>query len=225
MKLVAYVRVSEETENPENQKFAIYELAARRGYRVERIYEDIGISGALAPRERPGFSKALEALSGADGLVVYALDRIARSLEELVDVVREIESKGKVVLSVKEEWLQQLDPKIRGLIVAILGWAAEMEREFISMRTKEALKRIKAMGGHIGRRPVMNDAIAKRAIEYVAKGYAMKDIAKILSVSYGTLMNYILKNPAMRGMYYEARAKAKARRAPARKKQASPQGR
>ena len=213
MRLVAYVRVSEETENPDNQKFAIYEWAARRGYVVERVFEDIGVSGALPPRERPGFARVLKALEEVDGVVVYALDRVARSLAELVDVVREIEGKGKVILSVREEWLQQLDPKVRGLIVAILGWAAEMERELIRARTREALRRLKAMGKHIGRKPVVTEAVARKAVEYVAKGYTLKDAAKILGVNYGTLANYISKNPAVRASYYEARAR---RRRPAR---------
>ena len=213
MRLVAYVRVSEETENPDNQKFAIYEWVARRGYVVERVFEDIGVSGALPPRERPGFARVLRALEEVDGVVVYALDRVARSLSELVDVVREIEGKGKVILSVREEWLQQLDPKVRGLIVAILGWAAEMERELIRARTREALRRLKAMGKHIGRKPVVTEAVARKAVEYVAKGYTLKDAAKILGVNYGTLANYISKNPAVRASYYEARAR---RRRPAR---------
>jgi len=213
LRLVAYVRVSEETENPDNQKFAIYEWVARRGYVVERVFEDIGVSGALPPRERPGFARVLRALEEVDGVVVYALDRVARSLSELVDVVREIEGKGKVILSVREEWLQQLDPKVRGLIVAILGWAAEMERELIRARTREALRRLKAMGKHIGRKPVVTEAVARKAVEYVAKGYTLKDAAKILGVNYGTLANYISKNPAVRASYYEARAR---RRRPAR---------
>jgi len=213
LRLVAYVRVSEETENPDNQKFAIYEWAARRGYVVERVFEDIGVSGALPPRERPGFARVLKALEDVDGVVVYALDRVARSLAELVDVVREIEGKGKVILSVREEWLQQLDPRVRSLVIAVLGWAAEMERELIRARTREALRRLKAMGKHIGRKPVVTEAVARKAVEYVAKGYTLKDAAKILGVNYGTLANYISKNPAVRASYYEARAR---RRRPAR---------
>jgi len=207
VRLVAYVRVSEETENPDNQKFAIYEWAARSGHQIVKVYEDIGVSGALAPRERPGFARVLDALGEVDGVIVYALDRVARSLAELIDVVREVEGRGKVLLSVREEWLQQLDPKVRSLVIAVLGWAAEMEREFIRARTREALKRLKAMGRHVGRKPVMNEAVARKAVEYVARGYTLKDTAKVLGVSYGTLANYITKNPALRSMYYAAKAR------------------
>ena len=150
MKLVAYVRVSREDENPDNQRFAIYEWASKQGHQVLEVYEDVGVSGALPPKERPGFKRALEALEEAEGLVVYSLDRVARSLRELVEVVEDLESRGKPVFSVREPWLQQLDQRVRSLIIAVLGWAAEMEREFIRERTREALRRLKAQGKRIG---------------------------------------------------------------------------
>jgi len=209
VRLVGYVRVSEETENPENQVFAIYEWAARNGHQVVDIYQDIGVSGALPPKERPGFKRVLEALDKVDGLVVYALDRVARSLIELVEVIKEIEAMGKVVISVREPWLQQLDPRIRNLIVAVLGWAGEMEREFIRERTKEALRRLKAQGKRIGRPPKVNEAIAKEAIRYVERGYTLKDAAKLLGVGYTTLARYLTQNAVLRALYYEARARAR----------------
>jgi len=211
VRLVGYIRVSEEGENPENQRFSIYEFCAKHGHQVIEVYEDIGVSGALTPRERPGFSKLLGVLDQVDGVIVYALDRIARSLTELIDVVREVESRGKVVISVREEWIQQLDPKVRSLIIAVLGWAAEMEREFIRARTREALRRLKAQGKQIGRPRKVNESIAKKAIEYVAKGYTLKDTAKVLGVGYTTLARYLTQNPVLRSAYYEARAKARTR--------------
>jgi putative DNA-invertase from lambdoid prophage Rac len=212
LKLLAYVRVSEETENPENQKYAIYEWAARSGHQVLNVYEDIGVSGALPPVERPGFRKLLEAVDGADGLVVYALDRIARSLGELVEVFKLLEARGKVIVSVRESWLQQLDPAVRKLIVAVLGWAAEMERMFISERTKLALARLKAKGVKLGRPRKVNETIALEAIRYVEKGYPLKHVAKILGVGYKTLARFIHDTPMLRARYYEAKAKARTRR-------------
>jgi putative DNA-invertase from lambdoid prophage Rac len=215
VKLLAYVRVSEETENPENQKYAIYEWAARAGHQVLNVYEDVGVSGALPPVERPGFKRLLEALEqgqGVDGLVVYALDRIARSLSELVEVFKLLESRGKVIISVRESWLWGLDPAIRKLIVAILGWAAEMERMFISERTRLALARLKAKGVKLGRPRKVNETIALEAIRYVEKGYPLKHVAKILGVGYKTLARFIHETPSLRAKYYEARARVRARR-------------
>jgi len=209
VRLVAYVRVSEESENPDNQRYAIFEFCSRHGYKVVDVFLDVGVSGALAPRDRPGFRRVLEVLDGVDGVIVYALDRIARSLVELVEVVKEIEGRGKVVLSVRESWLQQLDPKVRSIIIAILGWAAEMEREFIRERTREALRRLKAMGRRLGRKPKINESIAREAIKYVEKGYTLKDAAKVLGVNYHTLARFLTRNTILRSMYYNARARAK----------------
>jgi len=209
VRLVGYVRVSEETENIDNQKYAIFEWVAKHGYQVVEVFVDVGVSGALPPRERPGFRRALDALGGADGLVVYALDRVARSLVELVEVVRELEAKGKVVISVRESWLQQLDPKVRSLVVAVLGWAAEMEREFIRERTREALRRLKAQGKRIGRPPKVNEQIAREAIKYIERGYTLKDTARLLGVGYTTLARYLTQNAVLRALYYEARARAR----------------
>jgi DNA invertase Pin-like site-specific DNA recombinase len=211
MRLAAYVRVSEETENVENQRFAIYEFCSKRGHQVVEVFEDVGVSGALPPKERPGFQRALEALEEAEGLVVYALDRIARSLVELVEVVKELESRGKVILSVREEWLQQLDPKIRSLIIAVLGWAAEMEREFIRERTREALRRLKVQGKRLGRRPKVTEEAAREAIRLVEKGYTLKEAARLLRVGYTTLCRFITQSLVLRSLYYEARARRLAR--------------
>ena len=212
MRLLAYVRVSEETENPENQRYAIYEWAARTGHQVLEVYEDVGVSGVLPPAERPGFKRLLEALDGADGIVVYALDRLARSLSELVDVFKTLESRGKVVVSVRESWLQHLDPPVRKLVVAVLGWAAEMEQRFISERTKLALQRLKAKGVKLGRPRKVTEATALEAIRYVERGYTLKDAAKLLGVGYTTLARFIHSNPTLRTRYYEARARTRTRR-------------
>jgi putative DNA-invertase from lambdoid prophage Rac len=211
LRLLAYVRVSEETENPENQKFAIYEWAARTGHQVLEVYEDIGVSGALPPVERPGFRKLLGSLDGADGIVVYALDRLARSLGELVDVFKTIEARGKVIVSVRESWLQQLDPSVRKLIIAILGWAAEMERMLIAERTKLALQRLKTKGVKIGRPPRVTETTVLEAIKYVERGYTLKDAAKILGVGYITLAKHIHSSPTLKARYYEAKARARKR--------------
>jgi len=113
---------------------------------VVEVVRDVGVSGALPPAQRPGWQRVMQLLESADGVVVYALDRVARSLWDLAAVVKELEGRGKLLLSVCEEWLQSVDPRVRQLIISILGWAAEMEREFIRERTREALARLKAEG-------------------------------------------------------------------------------
>jgi len=90
-----------------------------------------------------------------------------------------------------------------------MGWAAEMEREFIRARTREALMRLRAQGKRLGRPRKVDEVIARRAIEYVARGYTLKDAAKVLGVGYSTLARHLTQSPVLRSFYYEAMAGAR----------------
>ncbi len=206
MKLLGYVRVSLEEERPENQEFAVTRWVASKGYQLVGFCRDVGVSGVIPPLERPGFRECVRSLEAgeAEGIVVASLDRIARSLWELAHVFREFEERGWVILSVREEWLQSLDPKLRGLIVAILGWAGEMEREFIRERTREALARLRAEGKRIGRPPKWNPEVRRKLLEYVKKGYTLKDACKLVGIGYSTARRYLARDPE----YLQARAEA-----------------
>jgi DNA invertase Pin-like site-specific DNA recombinase len=205
MKLVAYIRVSREDEQPENQEFAIFRWAAERGHQVAETVRDVGVSGALPPGERPGWQKVMQLLESADGVVVYALDRVARSLWDLVAVVKELESRWKLLLSVREEWLQNVDPKVRQLIISVLGWAAEMEREFIRERTREAIARLKAQGKPVGRPPKWSEATRRRIIDLVRRGLTLKEACQLAGVGYRTAQRYLSKDPE----YLKARMEAR----------------
>ena len=205
MRLVAYVRVSRDDERPENQEFAVYKWAAERGHQVVEVVRDVGASGALPPGERPGWQKATQLLERADGVVVYALDRVARSLWDLAAVVRELESKGKLLLSVREEWLQNVDPRVRQLIISVLGWAAEMEREFIRERTREALARLKAQGKPVGRPPKWSEATRRRIVDLVRRGLTLKEACQLVGVGYRTAQRYLPKDPEYLKAKMEAR--------------------
>jgi DNA invertase Pin-like site-specific DNA recombinase len=196
MRLIGYVRVSREDENPENQEHAIQNYVQARGYQLVGIERDVGVSGALPPLEREGFRKVVEKLERkeADGVIVYALDRIARSLWELSTVVKEFDQKGWQIISIREDWLNILDPKIRSLIIAILGWAGEMERELIRERTKEALARLKAEGVRLGRRPKWNKEVRKKILDLVKKGITLKDACKVVGIGYSTAKRYLSKD-------------------------------
>ena len=196
MRLVGYVRVSREDENPENQEHAIQNYVQAKGYQLVGIEKDIGISGALPPLEREGFRKVVEKLERkeADGVIVYALDRIARSLWELSTVVKEFDQKGWQIISIREDWLNILDPKIRSLIIAILGWAGEMERELIRERTKEALARLRAEGVKLGRHPKWNKEVRKKILDLVKKGITLKDACKVVGIGYSTAKRYLSKD-------------------------------
>jgi len=205
MRLVAYVRVSREDEQPENQEFAIFKWAAERSHQVVETVRDVGVSGALPPAQRPGWQKVTQLLESADGVVVYALDRIARSLWDLAAVVKELEGRGKILLSVREEWLQNVDPRVRQLIISVLGWAAEMEREFIRERTREAIARLKAQGKPVGRPPKWSEQTRRRIIDLVRRGLTLREACQLVGVGYRTAQRYLSRDPE----YLKARMEAR----------------
>jgi putative DNA-invertase from lambdoid prophage Rac len=184
----AYVRVSLAEEHPENQRLAITEWARTHGYTVAEWFEDIGVSGATPPWKRPGFSKLLDRVRQQPRpVLVYELSRLGRSFYETLRALQELEEKGSPVIAVspRESFLQSLDPQVRKLVIAVLAWAAERERELLRQRTIEGMRRAKLEGKHVGRPRKPIDW--RKFEEYRQKGLSLRDIARLLGVSYTTL--------------------------------------
>jgi len=87
----------------------------------------------------------------------------------------------------------------------VLGWAAEMEREFIRERTRETLARLKAQGKHIGRPPKWSETTRRRIIDLVKRGLTLKEACQLVGVGYRTAFRYLSRDPE----YLEARVEAR----------------
>lgn len=188
---VAYLRVSTEEQTIENQKIAIEKWARENNYLLIRLYEDEALSGKIPPLKRDGFRRLIQELPllspKPKACLVYELSRVGRTFYETLEAIRTLETLEVPLISIspKEIWLQNLDPSIRKLILAILTWVAERERDMISQRTKEGIQRAKLQGKKIGRPKI---AISKRQVlRYLERGLTVNAIAKILQVSYKTL--------------------------------------
>ncbi len=208
LRLIGYVRVSKPDEEPQNQEYNILKYATQHGYQVIDIIVDVE-SGATKISERQGGQKLIDYLNdpNIDGVIVYALDRIARSLTELYKFVQLIEDKNKILISIRESWLNTLDPSIRKLIISILGWVAEFERRLISERTKAALERLKRMGKPIGRPSKFTPSLKKRMLELLKEGRTIKEVAAILGIGYSTAKKYIRYDRELRLAYLKGRYK------------------
>lgn len=195
--VVAYVRVSTGEQTVENQKIAIDEWARNSGYLVLKYYEDEAISGKVPPLRRQGFRKLVEEVVSLKPkpvvTIVYELSRIGRSFYETLEAVKALETLETPLVSIspKESFLQTLDPSIRKLVLAIFSWVAERERELLSQRTKEGMKRVKLEGKRIGR--PMKTVDKKTVVGYLERGLSMSAIAKILGVSSKTLKRRLME--------------------------------
>lgn len=182
MRVVAYIRVSTKEQDENVQKAEIEKFAEKRGLSVVGWYVDKGESGAKLFKERPEASRLLQELESVkpEAIIVFAIDRIGRTMLDTVQTVLELEEKGISVISIKEEWLQTLDSNIRKLILSILSWVAEFERRRIRERQISAWESGKQKGRP---RKVADSTVEHYLKKYGKMGLTLKAIWKIMKSS------------------------------------------
>jgi DNA invertase Pin-like site-specific DNA recombinase len=178
-----YLRVSDDRLELDNQRTPLEAMAAARGLSIVDVHEDT-LSGSKPTR--PG----LEALMrGAhEGryhyVLVWALDRLGRSMRATIDTVLELDRLGCRVVSHQEPWLDTAGP-VRELLLAIFAWVAEQERARLIERTRAGQARARAEGKTIGRPVVAVDMPRARALR--AQGASYRTISATLGISRSTV--------------------------------------
>jgi DNA invertase Pin-like site-specific DNA recombinase len=189
--LVGYARVSTQDQNPALQ------LDALKAAGCEKLFVE---KASGAQRDRPELSAALDYLRAGDNLVVWKLDRLARSLKQLIETVELLESRGIGLRSLTEA----IDTTTAGgkLVFHVFGALAEFERSIIRERTKAGLDAARARGKKGGRPPalVAKDLAAAKAMLSDPE-ITMEDVAKRLKVAPSTLYRHM---PGGRGALQES---------------------
>ena len=187
---VLYMRVSTVDQHPETQLYDLRQMAEQRGYQVVEEYTD-RISGAKA--RRPGLDSMMrDARRGKFDLVlVWASDRIARSVKHFLDVLDELNRLNVEFVSFREN-LDTGGPLGRAVVV-IIGAIAELERNLIVERVRAGMRRAKLEGRHIGRKPLVLDRAA--ILRDRQRGQSLGHLAKANLVSRATI-HRVLKEPA-----------------------------
>jgi len=181
--LIGYARVSTSDQNLSLQKDALLKVDC------EKIYED-EISGT---REfKPGLTKALEMLREGDTLIVWKLDRLGRSVKNLISLISDLNAKGIHFKSITDS-IDTSTPSGR-FFFHVMASLAEMERELIVERTKAGLEAAKKLGRKGGRKRVMTESKVNSAKKLLASGVLPKDVANNLGVSLATLYRWIPAN-------------------------------
>ncbi len=178
--LIGYARVSTQDQNLDLQTDALFKTGC------EKIFED-KLSGSRA--ERPGFAKALEMLRGGDTLVVWKLDRLGRSVKNLIDLVGQLHDKGVQLKSLTDN-IDTGTPSGR-FFFHVMASLAEMERELAIERTRAGLEVARQLGRRGGRKRQMTDSKIVSARKLLANGVPPHDVAKNLGVSVPTLYRWI----------------------------------
>jgi putative DNA-invertase from lambdoid prophage Rac len=183
-----YSRVSTEEQTILNQRMAIRKWADEHEYQVIEFFEDSGISGKIPATERKAFQELLELIRSAqiDAVLVYELSRVGRTFWDTLDAIKAIEEYAPLIsCSPRESFLQNTETSVRRLMIGILTWVAERERDMLVQRTKDGMARARASGKTIGRPQKKLDK--DHLIKLLAVSTPKAKIARSLGVSKVTL--------------------------------------
>lgn len=181
---IGYARVSTDDQNIDLQRRAL----AKAGCRT--VFED---QASGRDRQRPGLQKALARLAAGDVLIVWRLDRLGRSVSDLIHIVNEIAGKDAHFRSITED----LNTASAGgrLYFHMAAAIAQFERDLGLERTHAGLAAARARGVRIGRKP----ALSARQVEHarlLLETVNANDVARTLNVSRATLYRHLKKSEA-----------------------------
>jgi DNA invertase Pin-like site-specific DNA recombinase len=159
------------------------QLAALKKAGCKTIHEDKGISGAV--RKRPALTRCLAALKEDDTLIVWKLDRLGRSLRDLIDLLDDLRARGVRFQSLTEA-IDTETPTGRAMW-QLVGVLAELERSLITERTRAGVKEAQRRGVKFGRRPKLSLAQIKHARQQIERGERVQHVADLLKVDRTTL--------------------------------------
>lgn len=196
--IYAYIRVSTNKQDCENQKIGIEAKAKSLGLNIQKYIEDYGISGTKEPNER-ALGGCLKKLTTGDVIICSELSRLGRKLFMIMRILEHCMNRGAKIYTVKDGY--ELGDNIQSKVLAFaFSLSAEIERELISQRTKESLSKIKAEGRILGRRTGSKNKFHKLdgketlIQDLLVSGVSKRKIAKQLNVSIPTLYRFISKN-------------------------------
>jgi DNA invertase Pin-like site-specific DNA recombinase len=189
-RVALYLRVSTDGQTVENQRIALEALCEQRGWTVAHTYKDEGVSGAKGRSGRPGLDAMLkDATRGRfDVVMAWAMDRLGRSLSDLLDTLGELEAVS-VGLVLHQQAIDTTTPTGR-MFFHVTGAFAEFERGMIRERVKAGLERAKVRLAKVDRtlgRPKVSKGVEAAIRERLAAGTGIGKISRELGVGSSTV--------------------------------------
>ena len=192
--VIGYLRVSTEKQHPANQQNEIMRFATARGLEIEKWVTEV-VSGKTKEKDRK-LGLLLKKMKKGDILIVTEISRLSRSLTDIMNIMGKCLNKGICLYTIKEGY--SFDDSINSKVLCFaFGLVAEIERNLISMRTKEALAQKKASGTRLGRPEGSSKkrvSICKqmpKISDMINSGVPLVKIAKEVGVHRNTLKKYM----------------------------------
>lgn len=182
-KLIGYIRVSSELQNTDRQL---------EGIKPHKVFTD-KLSGKST--KRPALLEMLAYVRDGDTIIVHSMDRLARNLDDLRKIVRELTAKQIKVKFVKEalEFTGD-DSAMSNLLLSVMGAFAEFERSLIKERQMVGIALAKKRGVYKGRKKTLDDEQVKELIYKVSLGERKTNLAKEFGISRETIYQYLRFN-------------------------------
>lgn len=179
---IGYIRVSSFDQNPDRQL---------DGIATDRTFIDRASGKSI---ERPQLEEMLQFAREGDTIIVHSMDRLARNLDDLRTLVRNLTSKGIDIQFCKEQLtFTNNDSPMSQLLLSVMGAFAEFERALLKERQKEGIEIAKRQGKYRGRKRALDEAqIAELKVRANA-GEAKSTLAKEYGISRETLYSYLRK--------------------------------
>lgn len=180
--LIGYGRVSTDEQTTILQEDALRAAGCKRLF-LEKV------SGSVDPKERPALSQALDYLRPGDTLVVWRLDRLARSIQALIETVNDLERRGVGLRSLQDP--VDTTTATGKLTFHLFAALAEFERNLIRERTRAGLAAAAARGRHGGRQPQFDKKDLEVATDLLRAGMPVAKVADRLGVTRATMYSYL----------------------------------
>jgi DNA invertase Pin-like site-specific DNA recombinase len=197
-KTLGYIRVSTSDQNPERQL---------QGIQIDKTFIEYA-SGSRLDREQ--LALMMDYIRDDDLIVVHSIDRLARNVRHLLQLIEQVVKKGAKIRFIKENLEFSNDNSLTSkLLLTVIGAIAEFELCMIKERQKEGIELAKKAGKYKGRQPILTDELKDKIHEEMKTRKPLRYIAEDIGVSRDTVYNYLKKlkkenNPLVE--YYNPRS-------------------
>lgn len=191
-KTIAYLRASTEKQDLNNQKLEILEFARQKDLKIDAFVE-ITVSSRKTSKQRR-IDEVLERLGDSDTLVVTELSRLGRSTAEVIALINGLVARNIRVVILKQNLDIQRHDMNSKIVITLFSLFAELERDLISLRTKEALAAKRSQGIKLGKpkgtiQKSKFDKDAERIAELLKLGLSVRKITKLLGYTNHIALN------------------------------------
>ncbi len=192
MKTAIYGRVSTSDQSVDLQTSELREVAERSGWEISDVFLDEGVSGAKSRVARDGLRRLLIAVTRREitRIMVWSVDRLGRSLKDLVEIMGEINAAG-CELYIHKQAIDTATPQGR-MMFGLISVFAEFEREMIRERVKSGLREAKNKGKKLGRKPFPKIRV-REILKLRSDGLTVKQISEKSKISTATINRMLRK--------------------------------